>query len=194
MRQASSRGDTKCIKQLMEQGVSVNVPDKAGFSAFKYACGGGHLDAVRLMVQSADLNDADGRTTALIAATRNGHAPVVRFLLEEGADVESRDDGGNTALLIACAGGYVDCARALLLEEKKGGRRGGGADPNAANAVGNAGLHLCARDGREEIASLLLDRGAEAGAKNASGMTPMEIAKARRHQGVVEVLSEVNFD
>ena len=47
------------VKRLMHQGVSVNEPDATGFSAFKYACGTGNMEIIRLMLDHADIQDED---------------------------------------------------------------------------------------------------------------------------------------
>ena len=54
--------------------------------------------------------------TLLTWACRHNQAAVVEWLLEEGADVGAKimSDGCPNALCIACARGYIDCARVLL--------------------------------------------------------------------------------
>jgi ankyrin repeat protein len=64
----------------------------------------------------------------LHGATYLNRPEVVRFLLERGADPNSRDNAGLTALHLAVGNGWLECARVLL---------DGGADPNArTNAQG----------------------------------------------------------
>ncbi len=58
----------------------------------------------------------------LHGATYMNRPEVVRFLLERGADPNSRDNAGLTPLHLAAGSGWVECARALLE---------GGADANA---------------------------------------------------------------
>lgn len=56
-----------------------------------------------------DLNaqDHEGRTSILVAAG-NGHEAVVRLLLEQGADIESKSRNGRTPLqLAACNGSKI---------------------------------------------------------------------------------------
>ena len=57
----------------------------------------------------------------LHGATYLNRPEVVRYLLERGADPNSRDNAGFTALHLAVGNGWVECARALLE---------GGADAN----------------------------------------------------------------
>jgi ankyrin repeat protein len=58
----------------------------------------------------------------LHGATYMNRPEVVRYLLERGADPNSRDHAGLTPLHLAVGNGWVDCARTLLE---------GGADANA---------------------------------------------------------------
>ncbi|KAL8284383.1 hypothetical protein RB597_001620 [Gaeumannomyces tritici] len=53
-------------------------------------------------------------TTALYKAAYRGDENLVRALLEYGADMEIRDNGGATALWAASANGRLECVRALL--------------------------------------------------------------------------------
>ena len=63
----------------------------------------------------------EGGATALLAASRGGHAPAVRTLLgvggaatEVGTVVVEGRGGGFTALLLACRGGHAEVVEALL--------------------------------------------------------------------------------
>ena len=63
----------------------------------------------------------EGGATALLAASRGGHAPAVRTLLgvggaatEVGTVVVEGWGGGYTALLLACVGGHAEVVEALL--------------------------------------------------------------------------------
>jgi ankyrin repeat protein len=47
-------------------------------------------------------------------ASLYGHLNVVKLLIEEGADVNARDDAGLTALMIALGRGHTDVAQFLI--------------------------------------------------------------------------------
>jgi len=105
IRTAANNSDAASVKRLMKQGVSVNEPDTTGFSAFKYACGTGNMEIIRLMLDDADIQDEDGRMTALILAGKNAHDDVVRLLVQRGALIDATDVVGRTALHVACDNG-----------------------------------------------------------------------------------------
>jgi len=69
----------------------------------------------------ADPNAKEGwhGQTALMWAAAEGHAEVVRLLIEAGADLNAADKEGTTALILATLNGHLDVA-ALLLDAGAG--------------------------------------------------------------------------
>lgn len=91
------------------------------------ACGEGDLREVRRLLSkgaSPDAYGVDFMQTALIAASKSGHAEIVALLLGRGASVHLEDSKGKTALQWAKALGHSDVAR--LLEEAEARMRPGG--------------------------------------------------------------------
>jgi len=92
----------------------------------------------------------------------------VRELLEQGADVNARDDIGRTPLHATTSWCFVDVAR-LLIEH--------GADVNAKDKEGRTPLHVAVLWRAVEIVKLLLEQGADVNAKDKEGRTPMDLAR-----------------
>ena len=55
--------------------------------------------------------------TSLHIASSEGHLDIVYLLLEQGADVDAKDDNGRTAYLIALDNGRHEVAQLLLASE-----------------------------------------------------------------------------
>jgi hypothetical protein len=121
----------------------------------------------------------------LIKAVKRGvlRAPVsyVQSILDKGADVNARDEDGNTALIIAVSFGGRDVVEMLL-------RRG--ADANARNKSGETALMAAASTYLYNltIVKMLLDRGADINARAEDGVTALMLAVRNNRIDTVESL------
>lgn len=88
-------------------------------------------------------------------------------LIEDGADVDARDNGGRVPLHYACWDGYEGAAR--LLVEK-------GADVNAKEQRGWTPLHRACGRAHTNMVRMLIEAGADAEAKDLDGNTPLDLA------------------
>jgi len=105
-----------------------------------------------------------GGTTPLMEAALYGSADDMRLLLDRGADVNARSDGGSTALIWATH----DLEKTRLLLDR-------GADVNAASDNGRTPLMAAAgRAGAAPIVKLLLERGANPSATGSESSVLLE--------------------
>lgn len=117
-------------------------------------------------------NSIDSKTILLsLSGTLRSLGDVLfaKDAFRDTIDVNQRDQGGNTALHVAAAGG-VSSMVALLLEQ--------GADPMITNVDARLPLHFAVALGNAEIAAALLATGrsdAQFAAKDESGVSPMDI-------------------
>ena len=135
------------------------------------AVGKGDLQQVTLLVgQGADKNQVGGdfEETALSVAADNGHLDIVRFLVEQGADMEKIDNCGWTPLLASSANGHLELVRYLL-------EQGANRDKESRNGV--TSLHWAAGEGHLETAKLLMIYGADLNARNHDGYLPIDVAR-----------------
>jgi ankyrin repeat protein len=101
----------------------------------------------------------------LLIAIRNGDYPLVQKLLRAGADVNTADGDGTTALMHSVIESDLRMMK-LLLEA--------GANTNAKNALDSTALMYASTNLSKT--SLLLDAGADVKAKGQRGATPMSVA------------------
>jgi len=111
--------------------------------------------------------------TPLMRAARNADLPLMRLLLEKGADPNRRTRAGMTPLLFSMAPGRrksakdaVEAVRVCL---------DGGADVNAVNDTGETPLHAAVAQGPAMV-TLLAERGAKLDVKDKQGRTPLDVA------------------
>lgn len=92
----SLHGDLTTMRVLLERGAEVN---RQGWTALHYAASGGHVEAIRLLLEAHAYIDAQSpnRTTPLMMAARHQHIAAVRLLVEEGADPTPENEAGFSA-------------------------------------------------------------------------------------------------
>ncbi|HXM50774.1 MAG TPA: ankyrin repeat domain-containing protein [Pyrinomonadaceae bacterium] len=118
--------------------------------AFAEATMDGNLSRVRwLHFAGARVNARGDCCMPLFLAAGQGDIKVVRYLLDEGADINAREKLGHTALAEAAYYGRVDVVKELLLR---------GADVNAVTDDGTA-LDIAVARKNAETADLLKHRG-----------------------------------
>ncbi|GHP05478.1 hypothetical protein PPROV_000422800 [Pycnococcus provasolii] len=148
------------------------------------------------------LNDEDRahKRTELMLAAACGHQQVIRALLKENVNLETKDNEGMTAVLYAALFGQSDAMKMLVHH---------GADVNAKSKSGRGVLHEAAMAysatypgghvGIVEPAiaagvNALLAAGADPGAKDIVEDTPLMSACCKAHLEVVKELLENNSD
>jgi hypothetical protein len=99
-----------------------------------------------------------------------GNLRAITLLCEYSADVEIKDNEGNTALLTACAAGKFECVKFLLQSA---------AELEAVNQQGDTALHLAAWKGAYECVEILLEYGIDPFAKNHFGQTALQNVRTR---------------
>jgi ankyrin repeat protein len=200
--------DVEAMKALLDAGADVNAANGSGATALLWSVP--DLDKVRLLVaRRADVNVRStnlGRTALLIAANYPATVPLLRFLLDNGADLNAKDRNNANALNLAVRASDVDVVR-FLVERGLGVNEAspGGALP-LSPALGRSYLptieFLLSKGARADrraltattywlpprIVSKLIEQGAEVNAREATfGRTPL-LSAAASEQSDVETL------
>lgn len=114
-------------------------------------------------------------------AAERGDLDAVRALLRQGADVNTAQSDGMTALHWAASNNDVDVARTLLYA---------GATVRAKTRLGGyTPLHLASRGGHAEVVRLILEAGADPDAYTTTGVTAMHFAADADAGDVVDALA-----
>ena len=160
--------------------------DPAGVAAFAALRAGdraGFVASVRGNPRISTLRGPGG-STPLMAAALYGDAPLVKTVLDAGADPNAANDAGVTPLMWAVS----DIDKARMLVEA-------GADVRARSLDGRSPILAAASlRGNRDVVALLLDRGASAAAPGSNAITPLIEAAKRGDEQMVRLLLERGAD
>ncbi|KAF3916709.1 Ankyrin-1 [Dactylellina cionopaga] len=133
------------------------------------------------------------RRKPLSFAAEKGVETAVRFLVEEGEDLEEEDEYGITPLMLAARGGHEAAARLLLdsganiLALSKSAYRA----PSAHRVISKSrrtALIFAAENGHETVVRLLIEKGADPDQKDELGFTALMLAARDGHEAITRLL------
>ena len=125
------------------------------------------LETLRLRPDMIDEVDTDG-VTALHLASISGNVPIVKALLNAGANCSIGDKFQAQPLFRAAGCGHAEIVSLLLKDGK--------ADPNAVDCFGRTALHGPARTDDVRVQDLLITAGADVNAIGTDRKTPLHEA------------------
>lgn len=131
----------------------------------------------RLLAQGNDPNSVNRRGDSLLMiAVREARPDVFKALLENRADPNYQNPLGDSALTLAALKGDRPMVEALLAAGAR------------TNKPGWTPLGYAASEGHQDIARLLLDRGADVNAASDNGTTPLMMAARAGKVEMVKLL------
>jgi ankyrin repeat protein len=154
--------------------------DGATINRLVAAAADGRVDEVKSCLArgvEVDGYDANDRQ-AMREAVKNGHAEVVRALIEGGADPEDRSNW-STMLIEAAEAGHVAVIHALI---------DGGADPRGVQALRENALMKAVEKGQYDAARDLIDLGLDVNARDGRDRSALLRAIMNRDAAMIELL------
>jgi uncharacterized protein len=200
---ASIKGNAAIVERLLRAGADPNVPLPGGETPLMTAARAGKADALRvLLAHGAHVNAREETRgqTALMWAAAEGNAAAIEALIEGGADPNLRANGPAeredsnaglvkrtdqlTPLLFAARRGHIIAVRALLK---------GGANINDLAPDGSGVVNLAIANAHYELASILLDEGADPTAAT-NGWTALHQLMRTRRPSLDRIAPPVGYD
>ncbi len=212
---AADDPNTDRIKLLLANGADVNERSKNGWSALMSAACYGCKDVVETLIENgANVDFADkncGGQTTLMWAARSGRSAKqkVKMLIDAGADIWKKTDGGSDLLASAAGAGNVEVVELLLEAGMKPGNQSddgytalmaaanhdspllvrllvkAGAKVNTVDNQKKTAL-MFAAEGYDEGATIraLLELGADPNLKDAKGKTALDLCLKSQSVGL----------
>ncbi|HEY4362463.1 MAG TPA: ankyrin repeat domain-containing protein [Bryobacteraceae bacterium] len=212
--------DLEAVDLLLKAGAHADAADRYGMTPLFYAVTNGNAPiAERLLAAGANANGSgQAGDTLLMIAARADLPEILQALLEKGASVNAADEvTRETPLMWAVRANNLKAVKILLdrgaevsartregkLPERRppgagGGSHGvgivrGGWPDRGYQPEGPGGMSpllFAARDGRREIAKVLLDAKADLNGPDVNGITPLLAAISNHHLPVAQLLLE----
>ncbi len=167
MLEKAAAGDTATVKELLTQGVDVNLRGKDNNTPIMEAAFAGRLETVKLLLDhGADLSARknDGETVITLGG---GHPAIVELFRNVDSLVEAAGRGDNKTI--------TD----LVAKQTP---------VNGLDHGGHSALSEAAWNGHAETVKLLLEKGADPKIKKSDGETPLSLAQSQKHADVVALL------
>ena len=190
-------GSVEAARLLLEYGASIHVRNKQDQTPLQLLMAShwikgpldDDIDVIRLFLErGGDVDSISGNhSTMLHVAMQWGSLEVVHLLLDYGANINARDENGQTPLRRAMDNikdSMEDHFLAMLL------LLGHGADVDALDNDHSTPLNMASYFGSVKAARLLLEYGASIHSQNNEGQTPLEVALMGGHEEVTRLLSE----
>jgi ankyrin repeat protein len=196
--EAARQSNARLVKMLVDAGAKVDSANPDGETALMTAITGGDVSIVRMLLDAgANVNTIEkfhNQTPLMYAAASSRNAAqMVKLLLAKGADVKPRalytdwpsqvtseprtqyrSVGGLNALLYAARDGCYECVEDLIAA---------GADVNLPTPEGVTPLMTALDNQHNEVAKLLMDKGANINVWDWWGRTALWIAVDRKGGG-----------
>src|SRR4051794_10339372 len=168
---ACTNGDGSLVELLLKAGADPNTSLPGGETALMTASRTGKLGAVKaLIAHGAKVEAQEERRgqTAIMWAAAEGNTDVVEELIKAGADFRAHLDSGYDPFLFAIREGKIGVVRALLkagIDVNETIQTGQKSAPRPASGAGaprggTSALVLAVANAHFELASILLDAGA----------------------------------
>lgn len=209
----------KVVAILEESGENlVDSPDTYGMSPLMIASQKGYTSIVSsLIAHKADVNFSNTSSkNSMMLACFGGHLKVALQLYEQGASLDTRDNGGSCCLHWAVDGGKPGCIQWLLdkgievdVEDECGcsplmrlaSINGNvevakilienGANVNKVDKLKKTSLMSAALNGGLELVKLLVENGANIHAENEYGKTALDFAESFGRKEIVSYLKSL---
>jgi uncharacterized protein len=176
----SWHGRPEAVMTLLANGADTRIADQEGFTPLHHSVRSSDPAVAALLLDAGAQQDAlnhEGFNALGVACAANNWR-LAKFLIERGAHIEP--EGGQSALLAAVSGEDDPAGAMLLLRHKAR------IDARAANKT--TALFIACEHGHSDIASALLDAGADAHVRDDQDNTVVhEISK----HGTTEILARV---
>ncbi|MFC1792774.1 ankyrin repeat domain-containing protein, partial [Planctomycetota bacterium] len=161
----TSPNNIEIAELLLSKGADIDAKSDSGKTALSNAIGWGYTEMAELLRKH-------GASESLHDVATTGDIDKVRRLISEGADINAKDEKGQTPLHLVALAGRTEIIELLVAK---------GADINVkSNTWDTTPLIAALRSGHEDIAKVLIAKGADVNARALGNYTSLHWAACNR--------------
>ncbi|RUS77619.1 hypothetical protein EGW08_014619 [Elysia chlorotica] len=184
---AATYGNTDAVELLLQKGADFHAQDKHDKTAIFLAAEENKIQVLKKLLSKPRvkqlINESDCYDNSpLHIAAKQGYLDIVQCLLENGADLDDKNEEEETPLHLAAKHGRTNIVRELIKTDTT--------IVNDEDENSNTALHLAAQCGHYKVVKLLLDLGADVSARNYNAWTPLDLAASKGWTRTCSVLLE----
>jgi len=188
---AAQKNRPKIAKLLIDNGAKIDMKDNYPKTPLLYAAEENNLEVSKVLIENGcDVNAEDDIGCTSLHYTRD--ANIAKLLIEKGADVNKKDNDGITPLCYAVFGQEPQMVDLLV-------RSGSDVNIKVKTGVGE-GVGTCLLIAvygynnhpieYKKIIEALLQNGADPNIKDNFGQTPLDVAKSRNNQELIDLFKK----
>ncbi|XP_017761435.1 PREDICTED: putative ankyrin repeat protein RF_0381 [Eufriesea mexicana] len=181
-------GCKNAIRKLLETNITINCIDNLGRYPLHYAAFQKDIESASLLLTNGahvNVYDIFHESPLYTSVIRRPFLPMIKLFLSHGATVSSAPHQTSLNLLletILYTWNIPDTQILDFLFQNK-------ADVNTTDFIGlRTPLHIAAMTGNLELATYLIEKGADLNRKNRAGQTPMDVALMYRNLKIVQLI------
>ncbi|KAM9376222.1 ankyrin repeat, SAM and basic leucine zipper domain-containing protein 1 [Pholidichthys leucotaenia] len=186
LKRAISKGDTETVKQLLDNGMDVELRLQFKWTPLMCAVSVANYDVAELLLnRGASANFSKDHWTVLMASctastSEDNIVRCVGLLLSRNADPNMVDRSRMTCLMLAARHGYSKVINLLVSH---------GARINAQDSSGYTALAIAVEYGREMAVLKLLQLGADKSIRTKADKSPADLAEIFKHEQISRILT-----
>jgi ankyrin repeat protein len=175
---ACSIGNKEIVELIIKHGSKIGKTFENGKNALTVAYENGHRHSFEILIShGANFNCQHG-FQLLMENCKKEEMGDLEFLLKHGAPTDGDDPDDMTPLMIACENGFIEKVRLLLNQSLNG--------INQVNKDGLSALYLAFLNNHQEVARLLIEKGADLNCVDDEDKSGLMVACRNNHLTVVE--------
>ncbi|EGX47907.1 hypothetical protein AOL_s00081g234 [Orbilia oligospora ATCC 24927] len=194
---AAANGEDDVVRKLLDQSeASPTSLDKDGKTPLHHAAAGGHCGVIKILLERGNaqqryyidtIDNAKKGKVALYYSASGGHGDATKLLIAEGANLDVRNDYGQTLLHQLAESGNEMAVRFLFEQLRI-------PSIDLEDNLLNTPLYAAVKRGRASMARLLVEYGANKNVKDKDGETMFHKASRTGDTRAIQPLLEIGLD